>query len=208
VIQEQTNEENRSVFAEAETVREQRLNSIFTAREKVREIRLDIEDRRFGRKKFHPKSAVGIYRGTIETYLQEIEPLFLANSKGNKLWNNEEFGTVVVEPPVSKSGKIRVVETDSTTGQLVEPANIREKVTPVEYSLTGLSSLFSYGNPLKYTFEFRYNAPGEKEKRKSATGKGYVDKRTLDSMFRAANRYLREIGIGLELEEDKGPAEI
>jgi hypothetical protein len=208
MTQEQTNEENRSVFAEAETVREQRLNSIFTARKKVREIRFEIEDRRFGQGFFQEGQAFGVYRGVIETYLQELEPIFLANSGGRELWNDRDFGEVIVSPAMNEDGEVKVEERDVGPDLYKDREKVRGNVTPVKFDLQGLSCLFEYPNPLQHTFEFEYTSPARRKTRKTVTGQRYIGQKTLDSMYRAANRYLRETGIGLELEEDKGPAEI
>ena len=201
-------EDSRQVVEEFDGIRDRRLKAIFDAREQVREVRLDIEDRRFSGGKSNQESAMGIYRSTLETYLQELEPLFLANPDGREIWDDRDFGTVVVSPPVSGG----LIVTDEyhcgAPDEYAEPENVRENVNPVEYNLTGLSSLLSYPNPLTYTFEFRHNPPGEREKRRTATGEGYVDKRTLDSMFRAANRYLAEVGIGIDMQQSEGPQNV
>lgn len=205
MTEEQTNEENRSILSEPETVREQRLASIFDAREQVRDVRTKIEGRRFGSGEFRKNNAAGIYRGVIETYFQELEPVFLANPEGKELWENRDFGEVVVGPPMNKDGEVKVKQTGPN--KYIDLDRIKG-LNPMKYSLEGLSCLFELQNPIKHTFEIKYSTPTRRATTTTVTGKAYIEKRTLDSMYRAANRYLREIGIGLNLEEDKGPKNV
>jgi len=186
---------------------QRRLKSIYDLRDELHQQRKRVRAAESSqRDRF---SALCIYRGIVDSYTLELEPLLRKYQNGVDYLTQTDFGTVTVRPNTETSS------TGMGRGERVKAYNpkdgnyraIKGQPDPVEYELTGLQSLLEIENPLEVTFAFQTTG-----RRGTSTFEHTVRQQvemvTLDKMVRVMNTFLADIGFELEPEEEDDPAHI
>lgn len=163
-------------------VTNRRIEGIFDARYRVRKVR-------HGMKENEDKTTFELctsYRTALEAYLQAIQPLFSASQTGTEYWENTAFGEIVLPTPEET---------------VIEPPKTRR------FRLIGLQSLFT--QPDKFSGVFKVSArKGSRTVIEEKPVTIQIGLSTLDDMFFATNEFLPKVGIEVQVEKDKPPAEI
>jgi len=185
---------------------EERIRHILTARADVRKarnriIRARIETDEVQLLPLVREGSRELYRGRVETYFTEIEPLLSATDAGAELWREREFGEMEIRPPVEHQRGGARVTVDGTGKQLRGPVPRPKKV-----ELTGLVSLLNLPAPISanWTVETKsVGFQGTEQTREVVTATKEIPFNVTDEMYRAANRYLNELGLGPTLESTR-----
>ena len=164
-------------------IESKRIRAIFNSRENVQEIKHYLKQQ-----DLTGLDGRSTYRRALETYVQELYPVCQKAERGNEYWNAVDFGTVVVGP-------------DSLKGKVRNP-------TSKYYQLQGFGSLIEHPDP--YTAEFRVKKTIGFGRRVEETEvvKEQPTFSQLNTIFLTTDKFLEEVGLGLELQEDKDPASI
>lgn len=181
-----------------EMVRQERVRSIFDARNTCRKQRT----------KAKRASAVGeadaapvIYQTALESYIREVEPLFSQTKKGQRYWSEYQFGTMQVTPDIkfktSRDGQRRTLK---QTGSVLK-GDIPKRVVEI----SGLKSLFELGSPMVFDMECNVRSRGMSrgESVETVTVQESIAVGILDEMYAVTNGYLGEIGFGVEVGKAK-----
>ena len=161
-----------------------RLKQIYEARRELREMRRQAATHRHK----HPRRALAYYRTGVESYLMEVDTLFQRNEEGRRLWSEEHFGTVTIEPPEPP-------ETAYYT------TNTYEKLDPVSYKIRGLESLFELDSEITHVFEMKKKHELRGTETKRVERSAPVPWNALNRMVTSTNSYLSDLGIGLDIDE-------
>lgn len=191
-----------------EYINQRRLKSIFDIRQDIHEARrkvLILQDEGEADK----QTAMNAYRSLIDSYVMEVEPLFLKYEYGSKIMKSHNFGRVSLDPQTrnTQTGRGRIEDQVFLPDKekWVTPTNqISEKV----YNFEGLESVLEAPNPLTTTVTVRTSArhgPGQVYRSEI---EGQVPANILDEMLRVANRFLADIGFEISPEEEDDPARI
>lgn len=178
-----------------EMVRQDRVRSIFDARNTCRE-------RRTKAKTNSGLGEVGewsvIYRTALESYIREVEPLIAQTQDGMALWNETDFGVLDLTPKHSEVGG-----TKRQTGRIPPEKIIDAPGRSREVAIRGLGALFELDTPHRATFEIALPGKrrGRADRRDLVTVERDVPIGILDSMYASVNAYLGEIGFGVEVGE-------
>lgn len=189
-----------------EIVRRRRMRSIFDAKEDCQEART----------KAHNNKAVGdlevariVFRGALETYVREVEPLFSQTEQGRRYWTDYDFGELVVSPTVeTEQSKRRGGGTRRTLAKT--GSEIAGEVPSERFALTGLKSLFELPSPITFEARCRVKSSGFSGgySSDSITVKRHLPVGKLDEMYAVTNGYLGEIGLDIEVSRDDDEWEI
>lgn len=178
-----------------EIVRQERVRSIFESRRECREQRttakkhLSVGDR---------SNASIMYRGALESYIREVEPLFAQTEQGVRYWKETNFGVLDLRPSFSE-----LPGSHSQRGAVpdwrIENADGRR----LELQLAGVGSIFELDTPVESTLRVFVDSPrrGGGTTEKTVTTESHVPFRVLDEMYAVTNSYLREIDFGIEIGE-------
>jgi len=140
-------------------------------------------------------------KDTVTAYLTEIEPLLSATDAGAELWREREFGEMEIRPPREHQRGGARVTVDGTSKQLRGPVPRPKKV-----ELTGLVSLLNLPAPISanWTVETKsVGFQGTEQTREVVTATKEIPFNVTDEMYRAANGYLNELGLGPTLESTR-----
>lgn len=193
-------------------ISQSRVRDIFSSRREVQQVRNEVKKAKIEAINYDSteeadRQARSVYRGHIETYFTEIEPLFLATEEGQHLWANEDFGTLTLRPPIVQTANGYELETGNKRKEIRgQPPEGR--AIPIE----GLSSVFNVPSPASVTWtipltktvgfgRIKYNE-------EAVTVQRELSMKTLDQMLRTANTYLSSIGLEADLDESKPPEQV
>lgn len=177
-----------------EMVRQERVRSIFDARNTCRKQRT----------KAKRASALGedaaapiIYQTALESYIREVEPLFSQTENGRQYWTEHKFGTMHVSPDVEyKSNSHGQYVVLNQTG-----SKIAGEIPQTTVEVRGLKSLFELGSPMSFQMDCITQARGRGRgnSRERITVEKALSVDILDEMYAVTNGYLGEIGFGVEV---------
>lgn len=178
-----------------EMIRRERIRGLFDARTEVRDTRLEVKQQSRGHE---TQAGNSIYRAALESYVREAQPLCTQTTAGQKLWNEKDFGSLTLEPPLVEyegdTNAMRIEGTDTT---------VTTRPTPKKVDVVGLKSLFEISPPFVVDFEIQRGAvtAGPRVTTETVELDKSIPFYILDEMFAATNAYLAELGIGIDVQE-------
>jgi hypothetical protein len=184
-----------------EAARNERVRSLFEARDRVREIRTETKLQRSGRE---TKRGAAEYRAALETYVREAQPLLEKTTRGRELWSDETLGVVTVSLDTeSFDGDTNALKIAGTDRQISHDPG------PVEVEVTGLKTLFGPGRPIQAEIPIPVpqvslgRRPNQRQRSEPYTVSRDLPFDILDEIFSATNSYLADIGLGIEVESEE-----
>lgn len=195
-------------------VNHRRLKSIFDIRERLHEQRTQIVASRHDRSVSEYES-LSAYRALVSSYIVETEPIFGRFDGGNELLTKSDFGETVVTPrtsyefskphgnqdltlDVSADPDIDANRVDISWQRTSSPQEELEKV----YSHDGLVSLLNHPDPLVGQWDIPVKLH-DRYHRHNHTVKQQVGFQVLDTMVRAINNYLAQIGFEVSPNDEQ-----
>ena len=196
-------------------IQSQRLKDIFNARRDVRKQRLKMKTHAIDTDKAAQVTAAKRgYRAAVETYLQELRPVFMGDKQGRDVWFGLDFGTLKVELPVQREtvglNRERLVYRETKPNGETKKHKVCGRPEPKEIDLRGLNYLFELPEPIAVEFEWTNTSSGKwasSTHSKSITKRHDIGFDRLDQIVNEANHRLQERGFDLELGEDNAVAE-
>lgn len=155
-------------------IQKRRLRDIFDARKDLREKRLEA------------KQAVGVddqiasshFRAAVENYLEELRPLVLKTELGRRIWYNQDFGDIVIQPP-----------------------NDYHASEAKSIELNGLQSVFDVPDPIEVEFNVVRQVGLDSTRSETVSRQGQIPFDKLDHIVNQVNQHLAEQGIELDTDE-------
>lgn len=163
-----------------------RLQQIYDARRELREIRQEAATHRTRM----PKKALAYYRTGVESYLMELDTLFQRDKKGQYLWTEQQFGTIRIDPP-------------QTPEKSYHSINSYSEKEPQIFEIRGLATLFEVDTEITHVFEFEDKHELTGTKTRKVERSAMIPWDVLNKMVAVANRYVSNLGIGLEIDDEK-----
>ena len=184
------------------SAREERLKQIAKARNRVTEIRTKarMPDRD------NTQGAIA-YRGALEGFLIELQPLLFQTEKGRFLWSEKEFHTFTIPPKTTDEDRRGPTKMFVKGGKDVKVSS-GSVPDPVEVSITGFGDLVKMANPIEMAWKVRRYSTQGRSSKTTVTQYYPILFPPLDKIMESANSYLTEIGLTIGIEEAKGPAKI
>jgi hypothetical protein len=161
-----------------------RLNEILKTRRRVLEHRTQLRHA-IHRGELHEIHAATEYRDVLESYLIDLEPVFIDSDKAH-VWHREHIGTWTLKIPG-----------DKPTGPAFRGQGTESMAR--EASVHGLSDILAMPNPITITQEMPTRNGTDTEEHEFQ-----IPFELLDRAFRTANRALNDWGLELQLEPDDG----
>jgi len=175
-----------------------RLTALFDAREQAAEAIRDaplqrVEMRQAGQ----PPAVVAEHvRSAVTAYVLEAEPLFQNTEEGRELWRSSRVGPIPLTDP--SKGVEWYEPPDATV------INVRDELVRDDHILVpGIGTYVSLPSPIEVVWEGeesvtyrRGNATKDRQERAEVRPPVEVS----EAVFRASNRLLADIGLGLEAE--------
>jgi hypothetical protein len=132
------------------------------------------------------------YRDAVESWLIEVEPLYLEFAPD--VFREEVIGTTTFHPP------------DGPATSSLRGGGSWDTPDPVTVQFT-LADLLDTPNPVQYQWEFtktqHHRDAGLYETDSEVVADTYqLTQQTLDAAIRRTGEFLREIGFGVEVDED------
>lgn len=175
-----------------EIVRQERVRSIFDARQACRDYRMKVKTEITTGGE---QSASTLYRNALESYIREVEPLFFETEEGRDYWEKHDFGVLDLTP--------RAEDLDVSPEKFRKCTILEQPPEGRRVKIRGLRMLFKLSTPHRCQFEMSIPSKGlnRGDIVRVATVGRYMPVATLDEMFAVTNRYLAEIGFGVHVQQ-------
>ncbi len=179
-----------------------RLRSLFEARDQAAQAIREAPLREYEIQQYQaPKEIVDEHvRAAVTAYTLECEPLFKNTNDGLRYWKQYDLPAIQLpkaEPDEVKSDKIgpnvRNIEIEGVSDSIFDRENLKIK-------MTGIESYVTLRSPIKIHWQ-GYGELGYRRKRLEATTTMGVPRSLSEDVFRATNKLLADLNIGLDAEQ-------
>lgn len=179
-----------------------RLRSLFEARDQAAQAIREAPLREYEIQQYRAtKEIVDEHvRAAVTAYTLECEPLFKNTNDGLRYWKQYDLPAIQLpkaEPDEIKSDKIgpnvRNIEIEGVSDSIFDRENLKIK-------MTGIESYVTLRSPIKIHWQ-GYGELGYRQKRLEATTTMGVPRSLSEDVFRATNKLLADLDIGLDAEQ-------
>lgn len=179
-----------------EMVRQERIRSIFDARQVCRQKRT--EAKKHASVGESDKASV-VFRSPLESYVREVEPLFKQTPEGKTYWDEHNFGQITLKP----EAKPCPGNTDKWSLASNDDAILNGPPSGRKIPVRGVNSLFELSPPITAEFTVSTTRSGLDRGTTAVTENVWrqIPMSILDEMFAVTNAYLSELGFGIDIQE-------
>jgi hypothetical protein len=179
-----------------------RLQSLFDARDQAAEAIREAPLREYEIQRYQaPKEVIDEHvRAAVTAYALECEPLFKNTNEGLRYWKQYDLPGIQLpeaEPDEIQNDKIgpnvRNIEIEGVPDSMFDRQNLKIK-------MTGIESYVTLRSPIKIHWS-GYGEHGYRLQRREVTTTMGVPRSLSEDVFRATNKLLADLNIGLDAEQ-------
>jgi len=192
-------ESSERVLDPEEYSQRRRMQGLFDARREVQELKNELQELQslsqyahYDGEKLSRGKACELFRIQLTSYFAEVAPSMRITykNKGQPYLEEEELGTLTVEPP--KSMRPDKPSAANNYRQVIHPPESKQTV------IYGLEALMKLPRPLEVSFTATVKERGEGRRRITEVKEVHIPWRILDTAYVKINEFLAEIGLDLD----------